>query len=175
MAESLTSIGFTRKTYGLQGHLKVRIEDRYLEDFFQAEIVFVRQKGHPLPFFVEEFAEKGDLLVKFEDVDTKEAAQALTSCEMFLRDADLMPEEERSPIPSDLEYDKYTGYQLSDQQLGMIGTIEEVVEYPQQEMAVLQYQGKPILIPLNSQLIQRIDAEAKVLHMELPEGLLDIF
>lgn len=175
MSQALTAIGYTRKTYGLQGLLKLRIEEQFLEDFLQAEVVFITQKGHPLPFFIEEVVEKGQLMVKLEEVDTKEAAQALTSCELFLRDKDILPDDERTYFPtSDLQFAFLVDYQLEDLTKGLIGPILDVLEYPQQEMALVNYQSKELLIPLNEQLIASIKEEQKIIQVDLPEGLLDL-
>ena len=56
--------------------------------------------------------------------------------------------------------------------MGLLGAIEAIIEYPQQEMAALTIEGKAVLIPLNEQLIISIEAETKVIRMDLPEGLL---
>jgi 16S rRNA processing protein RimM len=45
---------------------------------------------------------------------------------------------------------------------------------PQQEIAVVVYQNKEVLIPLNEKLIVSIDEDKKVILMDLPEGLLTL-
>jgi 16S rRNA processing protein RimM len=55
-----------------------------------------------------------------------------------------------------------------------IGVISEIEEYPQQEMATINYNKKDILIPLNEQFIIKLDNKKKVIEMELPEGLLEL-
>ncbi|MEM6699798.1 MAG: hypothetical protein AAF599_15455 [Bacteroidota bacterium] len=57
----------------------------------------------------------------------------------------------------------------------MIGVIEEVIEMPQQEMAVINYKDKEVLIPMNEDFILEILEEEKILKVELPEGLLDLY
>ena len=41
-------------------------------------------------------------------------------------------------------------------------------------MAVLDIDGRNILIPLSDQLITEIDKDQKIIHMEIPEGLLEL-
>jgi 16S rRNA processing protein RimM len=55
-----------------------------------------------------------------------------------------------------------------------IGNIEEVREFPQQEMAIIIRKNSEILIPLNASLIEAIDKEANTVEMNLPEGLLEM-
>jgi len=57
--------------------------------------------------------------------------------------------------------------------LGEIGTIDEVLEMPQQEMAFLKYKGRDVLVPLNEQFIQSVDEGNRRVMVDLPDGLLD--
>ena len=68
----------------------------------------------------------------------------------------------------------YQGFLLVDKELGEIGVIEEVLELPQQEMAVVKKEGKEVMIPLNDTFVKGIDRTKKRIDVELPEGLLDL-
>jgi ribosomal 30S subunit maturation factor RimM len=41
-------------------------------------------------------------------------------------------------------------------------------------MAVIELNAHELLIPLHEQLISSIDKDQKIIHMEIPEGLLDL-
>ncbi len=70
---------------------------------------------------------------------------------------------------------KFTeGFKVMDIHQGEIAEIEEVVEFPQQEMAYVTYNDKTILLPLHPNFIVEIDRENKIITMNLPEGLLDL-
>jgi 16S rRNA processing protein RimM len=62
---------------------------------------------------------------------------------------------------------------LVDAQAGPVGPIEEVLEMPQQEMALVRYKGRETLIPLNTHFIQRVDTERREVLVDLPDGLLE--
>ncbi len=177
MAEHVyVNIGHTRKTHGVQGEMKISIEDRYLEDFLKNERIFIDIKGVKVPYFVASVRGKGDLILLLEEVTSKEAAFALQSREIHLRETDLIPEHEREleiEPEEELEYAHLVGFTLVDQSLGEIGAIKEVLDMPQQEMAFLDYQGREVLVPLNAQLIISVDKTGKTVHMDLPDGLLD--
>ncbi len=173
---SYQSIGFTKKTYGVKGELKLNIVDKYLEDFAQANVLFLNLAGRKIPHFVEYINYDNPFTIKFEDYNTKEAAIELTGVEIFMREIDLLAEEDKVlELPDNgLQYEKYVGYQIKDKEVGLIGEIVEIVEYPQQEMAALTFNKKEVLIPLNEQLIVEIIDEEKLIEMDLPEGLLDL-
>lgn len=174
--EKYQSIGFTKKTYGIKGELKLNILDKYLEDFAQAEVLFLGMAGRKIPHFVEYINFDNPFTLKFEDYNTKEEAIDLTGREIFMRAKDLLSQEEKAfEVPDDgLLYEKYIGFEIQDQILGVLGKIEEIVAYPQQEMAALRYQQKEVLIPLNEQLIIAIKEKAQIIEMDLPEGLLGL-
>jgi 16S rRNA processing protein RimM len=62
-----------------------------------------------------------------------------------------------------------------DEQRGELGEIVEIHEYPQQYVAVVPHRFREILFPLNDDFIKEIDAEKSVLHVSLPEGLIDLY
>ena len=170
------SIGHTRKTHGVHGEMKISIEDRYLEDFLKNERIFLDIKGVKVPYFVASVRGKGELILLLEEVTSKEAAFALQSREIHLREQDLIPDHEREleiEPEETLEYAHVAGFMLVDQTLGEIGPIREVLDMPQQEMAFLDYRGREVLIPLNAQFIVSIDEKNRQLLMDLPDGLLD--
>lgn len=173
--DNYIAIGTTKKPFGVQGELKVEVDDAFLEDFLRAKVLFVNTKGKPVPYFVEAISEKSATLVKFEDINSKEAANQIGGQQLFLRSQDIIPEDDRQLIvEASLAYGRLVKFQILDQELGAIGTIDEIVEFPQQEMAVVNYRQKEVLIPLNEALIVSIDQDERVVHMRLPEGLLDI-
>ena len=173
--EKYTSIGFTKKCHGLKGELKVMVEDEYLEDFLQTPVIFLSIKGRHLPYFVEKAKLGNDLVLKLEDVESKEAAHLLASKEIFLQPANILKKEEREfEVVSDLVFGHLVDFTLVDAEIGELGKIEEVVEFPQQEMAVISHNEKEVFIPLHESLIEKIDEEKKNIYMNLPEGILDI-
>lgn len=170
-------IGYTRKAHGLTGELKISIEDRYLEDFLKNERVYIAVKNAKMPFFIANIRGKGEMIVQFEEVDDRDAAQAIQSREIYLRTQDLLADEDREfEVEEDetLVYGYLTGYLLVDQTAGEVGEIAEVLEMPQQEMAMLRYRNREVLIPLNEQFIVSIDREKRQVLTDLPEGLLEV-
>lgn len=167
----MISIGFCKKPHGVGGELKVQIDAEYVADFLESKVLFIGLQGKEVPYFIENIRAGHDIFVKLEDINTREAAAILAGKEIFLREEDL----QFAPAdPDEDDPESWIGYQLWDVEHGLIGAIEDVVEYPQQIMAVLTYQGREILIPLNEQLIESVDLDAQTLRMNLPIGLLEL-
>ncbi len=167
--EEFVVIGKIIKPHGVKGELKVSVEDAYWEDFNNTKAIFITTLGQKLPYFIKQIQDANHAtILKLEGIDNKETALSLSSMPIFMRDADVSVE----VIEEGLTYDFLEGYLVKDKILGEIGNIDEVIELPQQEMAVVIYQNKEVLIPLNEYLIVEVDKESKIVLMDLPEGLL---
>ena len=173
MLDKYITIGHTQKTYGSKGQVKLVIQNQFLDDFLKSDFIFMNLLGKPAPFFIESIEEMDTLLLKVEEIDSPEQAKSIVSKEVYLREKDLS----KPPVDipdTDLEYGDLIGYLLRDLDLGDIGKIKEIQEFPQQEMAVVDYDGKEIFIPLHYKLIAEFDEDGKKITLRLPEGLLDL-
>ena len=163
-------IGHTKKTYGVNGQLKVQVFDEYLDSFFQTEVVFIELQGQKIPYFIENISQQGTLMLQLEEVNEKETALKVMSKKLYLRAKDAIKKEEEG----NLQYSHCIGFTIVDTEQGKIGVIEEVLEFPQQEIAMLNYQQKEVFIPLNEHFIKAIDTTNKVIKMTLPLGILEL-
>jgi len=172
--QEYVSLGQLKKAHGVKGELKFYIRDKYIEDIENIEVFFLKVKGNLTPYFLEYLRFTNAPIIKFEDINSKEEASEIASLELFARQSDLISDEQRKKPVDDLQFSYLEGFTILDHEIGSVGTIEEVVEFPQQEMAVLVYDQREVLIPLNDALIETIDKEKKEVLMALPEGLLDL-
>lgn len=172
LAVEYTPIGFTKKTHGVAGELKVQIDEQFEDLFLEKDRIFLEIRGSKQPYFIEQIRGAGDLIVKFEDVKNREEALLLQSKPIFLPATEVPEDLTAEEIT--LQYAGVAGFMMIDQTVGEVGRIEEVLDMPQQEMAVVQFRGKEVLIPLNDQFIQSIDTAGQKLRVDLPEGLLDM-
>jgi len=173
LLDNYTLVGHTRKSHGVKGEIKVHIEDRFLEDFLNTKTVFIETKGKMLPLFIEQVRSMDNLITKFEDFNTPESLTLISSKDLYMLNADILPDEEREWEVEEPPYIHLVGYDLYHL-TEFIGKIESVEEYPHQMIAILPYQGREILIPLTPHFITEIDDAAKKVIMDMPEGLLDL-
>ncbi len=164
-----TEIGKLLKPHGVKGELKCFIEEEYLEDVLKNGIVYVAHGQSAIPYFIESIRSQNPFLVKLETIDNKEDAvsvahQKLTVPTKVL--SRLIVEE------SDLAYHFIMGWTMIDKELGEIGTVDRIEEYPQQEMAFVKQGEEEHLVPLHEDLIVEVDKKAQKIHVELPMGLI---
>ena len=164
-------VGYSKKSFGVNGEIRLVIEDHYLEAALKASVFMIKIRGDAVPFFVEEFKVASDLLVKLEEVDSPEQAEQLKGKTLYMMGQEVEPVEE---VASNLKFHYCLGYKLFDQEANFIGRVDEVLEFPQQEMASIQYQGKEVLIPLHDDLLIKSNSDEKVIHIQISHGLLDL-
>ncbi len=166
-------LGYVIKTHGLHGEVSVLLDVDAPDSYQNLESMFVAQPGSEslVPFFVEHIAvRKNKAIVKFEEIDTIEQAETLPKARLFL------PLESLPPLADDqYYYHEIIGFAVEDAQQGAMGTVQDVYEAPGQNMIVVQYQEKEVLIPMNDDIVQRVDKQQSVVRVNLPDGLLDIY
>jgi 16S rRNA processing protein RimM len=168
--ESLANIGFISKPLGFKGELIFALETGGADEYAGTTFFFVELEGKPVPFLVEDIRLNGDnMIVKLEDINSEAEARILSGKKVFVEDSGIVSSE------SDIEWKSLIGFQVIDLAYGELGLLEGIEEYPQQVIARCTVNGKEILFPLNENLISSIDDEKKEIHLDLPEGLLDVY
>lgn len=168
----LINIGKTLKPYGIKGELKVAMEDEFLDLLPELSVIFIKLNGTAVPYFPEQ-VNSDAALIKLEEVDSPEAAQKLSSKELLARREDI-PFDPDSIVTDSLAFSHLKQFTIIDKEHGTVGIIIDVLEFPQQEMALLEIDGQDVLIPLNDSYITRVDEAKKQVFMDLPEGLIDL-
>lgn len=164
----LIEIGWTGRSHGLKGEIKLRVQDIYEEDLLAAKSLLI---GDPaVPYFVERFRGGGAIIAKFEGLDNREQISLLSNKPLWLLKSQVSEKEEVPETPFDL----VLGYTIMAQDYPPLGPIETIVDMPQHYLAELTHEGKTVYIPLHEDLIVVVREEEKILEMVLPEGLLNL-
>ena len=165
-----TEVAYFLKTFGLKGELKVALVDNIDIDLQDQEVIFLKERGQHIPYFIEKCDDKdGVIIVKLEDIDSPEQAKPLCKQKIFI---------DRKEETSSSEYEEdpnvFIGFKVHNDG-AIIGNIDRLESFPQQLMAFISTtRGTEIMIPLNDEFIKEIDEEGAKIFLELPEGLLDL-
>jgi len=87
---------------------------------------------------------------------------------VWLTEADFKKQAARTAPVNLLGYHIYE----NDKQLG---EILELIEQPHQLLCRLQIENKDVFIPLHEESLEKVDHKKRIVHVTLPEGLLDIY
>jgi 16S rRNA processing protein RimM len=167
-------IGYTKKTTGVNGKLRIHIEPTFIDSISEAKHCFFLVKGCMVPFFIVNSEDDIlDGIIKFESIKNPEKAREMVSKTIYLHEDQINQ--------SNVEVDQLTfsiveGFDLYDEEKNeKVGQILSVELFPEQEIAtVLKADGNEALLPLNFHNVKGIDQEQKIIYVEIPEGLLDL-
>ncbi|RPD50219.1 16S rRNA processing protein RimM [Hymenobacter sediminis] len=168
-------LGSVVKPHGLKGFVVAAFDVDNLDEYRKLKSVWVELPtalGKLTEFTVEKLQPQSNerALVKFKGIDRIEEAEPLRNAKLW-RPLTELP---------DLQDDQFyfhdvIGYTVVDEQLGELGTVETFYELPQQDVLSMRYKGQEILIPVANELILHADQSARKLHVNLPEGLLEVY
>jgi 16S rRNA processing protein RimM len=129
-----------------------------------------KNEGSFIPYFIQSATAKTDTIthLQIEGIQSREATSVLMSKKVWLpQDAFQKLVDKSSPLA-------LLGYQV--QQDGQdLGIIQEVIEQPHQLMVTILYKGQEAYIPLHEESLLGVDHSKKVVLVNLPDGLLDLY
>ena len=108
------------------------------------------------------------LLLGFEGVNDRNQIEALRD-QLISSDVDL-----GSLAPGEYHFQQLIGCEVFKQNGELIGTVDEIVKLPGQDLLSVSKAGAQVLIPMVKQIIIEIDVLAKKIVVNPPEGLLDV-
>lgn len=162
-------VGYILKPHGLKGEVTISL-DPEAPEFDNIESVFVEKNNRLVPYFIEAISINGSkAFVKFEDVSSPESAYAISKCAIYLSKGSRAKSGR-----GEFYDDEIIGYEVSDTEKGVLGTVMEVVAAGPNKLLSLDHNGKEVLIPVNSPFITGINKTKKKITVTLPEGFLDI-
>ncbi len=158
--------------FSFKGEVLIKLDTDEPESYVKMESVFVDYNNNLVPFFIEKCSlHKSDLLrIKFEDVDSEEDADDLMKAALYLP-LTLLPKLEGNKF----YYHEVIGFTIIDTDFGEVGVIKAINDTTAQPLFEIDRNGTEILIPMNDEFIDTIDREAKVITINAPEGLIDLY
>jgi len=165
------NIGKLAATYGIKGEILLQHSLGKKTSLKGLQAIFIEEKLDSfLPYFIESTKIKDEehTYLKLQGVDTKETAHKLIKKEAWMLEED---------------FKKYAGTSAPISLLGFmminegkeIGEVLEVIEQPHQVLCKIMYNNKEALIPIHENSLLEVDKKKKIVHVDLPEGLLDIY
>lgn len=158
-------VGRVTRTHGLKGELKffpADQDDLAVQSDQQIRLGEVKFKIESVR------GAKSPFIVKFEGIDTIEAAQSLAGQEV------LVAREDFESLPEG-EYYRFEieGLKALDDTGKYYGVIEDIIETGSNDVYVVRGDGKEWLVPMIDSVVQRIDLEQGKLIFHCVEGLFE--
>lgn len=159
--DELIAVGKIGKTWGVRGHVTVRLHNADSELEWVADVIHLKGEGFPrAAVSVDDWQDKGGKLVaRFEGIDNPQDARALTHLEVLAPFEDLPEAEEDEVYVHEL-----VGMRVIDELRGDLGVIENVFFAGANDVWVVKG-AEETLLPAIAQVVKSIDREAREVHV----------
>lgn len=159
-------IGRTTKT---DGTVVIIPMTSFPERFSKLKEVFLtRVKSAPKTYKVSKVTiQKEKISIKLEGVDSIEEAEKLKDFRITIH------KDDKFELPEDYYYiSDLVNCIVYDQDENRLGQVKEVMEMAANDIYIVDYKGKDLLIPAISQFVRDIDTENKKIVVSLIDGML---
>jgi 16S rRNA processing protein RimM len=165
-------VGRVAKAHGVRGELTVELrtdspEERFregtvlssrLRDGSTGELTVTAARPH-----------SGRLLVTFEQIRSREDADAIRGALLLADTAGLPPTDD----PDEFYDHELEGLRAELTDGTLAGTVQEIVHAPGGELLSLDREGRTVLVPFVRQIVPVVDVAGGRVVLDPPEGLLD--
>ena len=165
-------LGKILKTYGSKGHLLIFLDVDDPVRYEKIETVFIGIENDRIPLSIEELElkHKNSARIRFEDIRSADDAGIYVGRELYLPVGMLPPLKGKK-----FYYHEVIGFTVLDKTHGNIGIITSILDLPQQSLMQIRHGSKEILIPIVDKVLLKVDRSKKELHIQSPEGLIEIY
>ncbi len=163
--------GKITKPYALRGEVNVILEPQAGKSIEPDNPLFINIDGQRVPFFVEEveLLSSEQAIIKFEFVDTLEAAREVSGYDLYF-DIRYQPD----PEDTGDDFSNLIGFTASDSVSGLLGEISDYLPHPMNPVFVIQTENKELIVPAVEDFIDQINHTEQSIHFILPEGLTEL-
>ncbi|MBQ6244114.1 MAG: hypothetical protein IJK55_05295 [Bacteroidales bacterium] len=146
------------KSNGTDGGLLIGVRDIEVGQIDPQEPVFIEFDGLPVPFFIQDIRQRGTskAIIHLNDIDSLEDAEEVVGRAIYV-EGEWEDEQELD----------FTGWTLLNRG-ERVGTVTGMEPIPGN---LCLYVGEA-MVPLHEDLILSVDPDARVLDLDLPDGLL---
>ncbi|MTD55301.1 ribosome maturation factor RimM [Amycolatopsis pithecellobii] len=165
-------VGRIAKAHGIRGELAVDVRtDSPEARFAEGSVLTARHRdGRTRSLTIAAArAHSGRLLVSFEQVQSREDAEAVRGMLLLADTADLPPTDD----PDEFYDHELEGLRAELADGTVVGTVQEIVHSPGGELLTLDREGRTVLVPFVRAIVPVVDVAAGRVVLDPPEGLLD--
>lgn len=166
-AIQLAEAGKVLRTHGVDGTLHLLFQTT-IQELSQGEALFLFYRGNQVPHFIDRLSvpAEGEMLVKLEDLNSREAAKVFVNHPFWIK-ADLLVASEEDDQP-------WIGWLAIDANGEEVGIIQDVADMGEYLLLTILHGEKEVLVPLHEALLIAVNEEEGVVQLTIPEGLLDL-
>ncbi len=173
--EDCVKIGYISKPHNLRGEVVIASDNDLLEQYVEKP-VFILLDGAPVPFFISPegviVRNHNSYIVKFDDVDTLEAAKQLVGNDLLV---DRQRAIAKNSETESCDIFNTIGFSVEDVQHKRTGYVTEISDYAGNMVMSVEFSGKEVLLPIADEYILEIDYKGQYIKVRIPEELIHLY
>ena len=164
------TIGEIYREHGLKGAVKVYMYSGSDENLFaDQQYHLIAEDGRTLEVTPQSLQSQGQyFLIHFDKISTPEEAKSWRKAKFQIPKAVLLEQKDDDEM-YDFEWQDFAVQNEDGEEIGKVLRID----YSPLRQLVVAHGGREVLIPHVQEWVLDLDEDAKVIKMQLPEGLLD--
>ncbi len=164
-------LGKIFRTHGIKGHLILYLESREDVNFKKVKSFFIETDNTLKEIKLKEITVTPPT-IRFaaDSIDSMTKAETLLKKMVYLPASVLYKKKK-----NEFYFDELIGTKVIDAAKGELGIINQILNYPQQTLAQVNYRNSEILFPLNDSFIEHFDKAENTLFVTLPDGLVELY
>ncbi|TDQ53689.1 ribosome maturation factor RimM [Actinorugispora endophytica] len=164
-------VGRIGRAHGIRGEVAVEVRTDTPDERFTPGAVFETDPPSAGPLTIKAVRRHADrLLVRFEAVRDRTAAEGLRGASLLVDSADLAPVDD----PDEFHDHELIGLRVETTGGAAVGTVSDVLHHAQDVLVVEGGAGTEVLVPFVRPIVPVIDTEAGRIVIDPPPGLLEL-
>ena len=148
---------------GVQGELRVEVSSGVPQRFAPGDVVYI--EGSRFQVRDRRYVARG-LVVKFHELDSHNAAEALRGMRIYVREKAVPP-----PPEDTYYYYQVLGMQVFTVEGEEVGTVTDILTTGANDVYVVRHERKETLVPAVADVVVEVDVEHRRMVVDLPAGL----
>lgn len=159
------------RTHGVKGDLMIFLDVDNPARYKKMKSLLIEKNELLISFKITQVVIHENIArVHLDGVEDMTRAEEYLKCDVYLP-LSFLPKLEGK----NFYFHEVINFKVIDKEKGEIGIFEKIIDSPQQTIAQIKNGDKEILVPMIKEFIEGIDRNEKILYLNLPEGLVDLY
>ena len=165
-------LGEIVKKFSYKGEVVIKLDTDQPALYRKIKTVFVALGDNLVPFFIKKSSLSRSIMLRvhFDGVNTEEEADSIVKSKIYLP-LDQLPKLEGNQF----YFHEVIGFSIIDEIYGEVGELISINDKASQPLFEIKKGFSEILIPMVDNFIKKIDRKNKQVHVQTPEGLIDLY
>ena len=164
-------IGYISKKHGYKGNVVLYIDTDHPSYYHSIKNIWIKHNGVNTPFIIENIKKlkEDQLVLSLKNVD-------LEKCDRLIKKEVYIPKSKVPELKEDQFFNRdVIDFKIYNSKKEFIGSIEEIIEIPNNTIIQTTVEGKEVLIPFNEKTLIKINKKKKEITIGIPEGLIELY